>query len=144
MLSHIWLFSTPWTAARQASLSFTISLLNLVSIDSVMLSNHLILCCPLLLVPSIFPSVRVFPNGSVLHISWLKYQRFRFSISPSNEYSELISSRMDWLDLLVSQGTLKSLHQHCSSKTSIIWSSAFFMVQLSHPCMTTGKNHSLD
>ena len=108
-----------------------------MSIESVMPSNHLILCCPLILLPSIFPSIRVFSNESVLHIRWLKY--WSFSISPSNEYSELISFRMDWLDLLAVQGTLKSLLQHHSSKASILWCSAFFMVQLSHLYMTTGK-----
>ena len=105
--------------------------------------NHLILCCPLLLLPSIFPSIRVFPNESVLHIRWPKYWSFSFSISPSNEYSGLISFRMDWLDLLAVQGTLKSLLQHHSSKASILWCSAFFIVQLSHPYMTTGKTLAL-
>ncbi|KAB0340971.1 hypothetical protein FD755_024560 [Muntiacus reevesi] len=115
-------FVTPWTAARQASLSITNSqnLLKLMSIESEMPSNHLILCCPLLLPPSIFPSIRVFSNESVLRIRWLKYWRFSFSISPSNEYSGLISFRMDWLDLLAVQGTLKSLLQHHSSKASIL------------------------
>ena len=136
---------TPWTAAHQASLSLTnsLSLLILMSIESVMPSNHLILCHPLILLPSIFPSIRVFPNESVLHIRWSKYWSFSFSISPSNEYSELISFRMDWLDLLAVQGTLKSLLQHHSSKASILWCSAFFMVQLSHPCMTTRKTIAL-
>ena len=115
------------------------SLLKLMSIESVMPSNHLILCRPLLLLPSIFPSLRVFSNDSVLHIRWPKYWSFSFSISPSNEYSGLISFRMDWLDLLAVQGTLKSLLQHCSSKASILRSSAFFMVQLSHLYMTIGK-----
>ena len=121
MLSHVRLFEVPWTAARQASLSITNSrsLLNLMSIMSVMPSNHLILCCPLLLLPSIFPSIRVFSNESVLHIRWPKCCSFTFSISPSNEYSGLISFRMDWLDLLAVQGTLKSLLPHYSSKASI-------------------------
>ena len=110
-----------------------------MSIESVMPSNHLILCCPLLLLPSIFPSIRVFSNESVLHIRWPKYWRFSFSISPSSEYSGPISSRIDWLDLFAVQGTLKSLLQHHSSKASIFWCSAFFMVQLSHPYTTTGK-----
>ena len=144
-LSHVQLFATPWTAARQASLSITSSwsLLKLISIESVMPSNHLILCRPLLLLPSIFPSVRVFSKDSVLCIRWPKYWIFSFSISPSNEYSGLISFRMDWLDLLAVQGTLKSLLQHHSSKASIIRCSAFFMVQLSHPYMTTGKTIAL-
>ena len=125
----------------QASLSITNSrsLLKLMSIESVMPSNHLILCHPLLLLPSIFPSIRVFSNESVLHIRWPKYWSFSFSISPSNEYSGLISFRMDWLDLLAVQGTLKSLLQHHSSKTSILWCSAFFIVQLSHPFKTLEK-----
>ena len=128
-------------AAHLASLSFTIfqSLLKLMSIESMMPSNHLILCCPLLLLPTIFPSIRVFSNESVLHIRWSKYWSFSYSISPSNEYSGLISFRMDWLDLLAIQGTPKSLLQHHSSKASILWHSAFFIVQLSHPYMTTGK-----
>ena len=136
--------ATPWTAARQASLSITNSqsLLKLMFIESVMPSNHLILCRPLLLSPPIFPSIRVFSNESVLHIRWAKYWSFSFNISPSNEYSGLISFRMDWLDLLAVQGTLKSLLQHHCSKTSIR-SSAFFMVQLCHPFMTTGKNTAL-
>ena len=130
---------TPWTAAHQASLSITNawSLLKLMSIELVMPSNHLILCRPFLLPPSIFPSIRVFSNESVLHIRWPKY--WSFSISPSNEYSGLISFRMDWLDLLAVQGTLKSLLQHHSSKASILWHSAFFMVQISHLYMTTEK-----
>ena len=134
----------PCTAARQASLSVTNSqsLLKLMSLESVMPSNHLILCHPLLL-PSIFPSIRVFSNELVLHIRWAKYWRFSFSISPSNEYSGLTSLRMVWLDLLVVQGTLKSLLQHHSSKASILWHSAFFIVQLSHPYMTTGKTIAL-
>jgi len=140
-LSNVQLFATPWTAALQASLSFTISqsLLKLMSIESVMPSNHLILCCPLLLLPSIFPSIRVFSNESVLPIKWPKYWSFSFSISPSNEYSGLIYFRMDWFDFLAVQGTLKPLLQHHSSKASILQCSAFFMIQLSHPCMTTGK-----
>ena len=144
--SHVRLFVTPWITARQASLSITNSqsLFKLMSIKSVMLSNHLILCRPLLLPPSTFPSIRVFSNESFLHIRCPKYWSFSFSISPSNEYSGPISFRMDWLDLLAVQGTLKSLLQHHSSKASILWCSAFFMVQLSHPYMTTGKNHSFD
>ena len=118
------------------------SLLKLMSIKSVMPSNHLILCCPLL-PPSIFPSIRVFLNESVLHIRWPKYWHFSFSISPFNEYSGLISFRIDWLDLLAVQGTLKSLLQHNSSKASVLWCSAFFMVQLSHPYMTTGETIAL-
>ena len=114
-----------------------------MSIESVMPSNHLILCCPLLRLPSIFPSIRVFSSESVLHIRWPKYWSFSFSISPSNEYSGLISFRMDWLDLLAVQGTLKSLLQHHSSKASILWCSAFLIVQLSHPYMTTGKTIAL-
>ena len=131
--------------STQASLSITNSqiLLKLMSIESVMPSNHLILCHPLLLPPSIFPSIRVFSNESVLHIRWPKYWSFSLSISPSNEYSGLISFRMDWLNLLAVQGTLKSLHQHHSSKASILWRSAFFMVQLSHSNMTTGKTKAL-
>ena len=144
-LSCVWLFATPWTAAYQASLSITNSrsLLELMSIESVMPSNHLILCHPLLLLPSIFPSIKVFSNESVLHIRWPKYYSFSFSISPSNEESGLISFRIDWLDLLAVQGTLKSLHQHHSSKASILWPSAFFTVQLSHPYITTGKTIAL-
>ena len=132
---------TPWTVARQASLSITNSrsLFKLISIASVMPSNHLILCRPLLLLPSIFPSIRVFSNESVIHIRWPKYWSFSFSISPANEYSGLISFRMDWLDLPAVPGTLKSLLQHHSSKASILLCSAFFIVQLSHPHMTTGK-----
>ena len=144
-LSHVWLFVTPWTAARQASLSITNSwsLLKLMFIESVMPSSHLILCRPLLLLPSIFPSIRVFSNESVLHIRWPKYCSFSFSISPSNEYSGLISFRMDWVGLLAVQGTLKSLLQHHSSKASIFRCSAFFIVQLSHPYMTTGQTIAL-
>ena len=154
MLSFLWLFSsiqisqavmsdfgTPWTAARQASLSITNSwsFLKLMSMQSVMPSNHLILCHPLLLSPSIFPSIRFFSNESVLCIRWPKYWSFSFSISPSSEYSGLIAFRMYWLDFLAVQGTLKSLLQYHSSKASILWCSAFFIVQLSHPYMTTGK-----
>ena len=140
-LSHIRLLVTPLTAARQASLFFTISrsLLKLMSTESMMPSNHLILCHPHLLLASIFPSIRIFANESVLRIRWPKYWSFSFSIHPSNEYSGLISFRVDWLDLLAVQGTLKSLLQHHSSKLSILWHSAFFIVQLSHPYMTTGK-----
>ena len=140
-VSRVQLFATPWSAAHQASLSITNSqsLLKLMSIESVMPSNHLMLCRPLLLLPSVFPSIRVFSDESVLHIRWPKYWSFSFNISPSNEYSGLISFRMDWLDLLALQGTLKSLIQHCSSKVSILWCSVFFIVQLSHPFMTTGK-----
>ena len=136
---------TAWTAACQASLSITnsLSLLKLMSIEAVMPSNHLILCHLLLLSPSVFPSIRVFSNESAVRIRWPKYWRFSFSISPSNEYSGLTSFRMDWLDLLAVQGTLKSLLQHHSSKASILWDSAFFIVQLSHPYMTTGKTIAL-
>ena len=143
-LSRIQLFVTPWTTACQASLSVTNSwsLLKLMSIQSVMPSNHLILCRPLLLLPSIFPSIRVFSNELLLRIRWPKYWSFSFSISPSNEYSGLISFRMNWLDLLAAQGTLKSLLQHHSSKASIPRRSAFFIVQLSHH--DYWKNHSLD
>ena len=144
-LSRVQLFATPWTAARQASLSMTNSwsLLKLMSIELVMPSNHLILFHPLLVPPSIFPSIRVFSNGSVLHIRWPKDWSFSFSISPSNKYSGLISFKMDWLDLLAVQRTLKSLLQHHTSKASILWHSAFFIVQLSHPYMTTGKTIAL-
>ena len=129
-LSCVWLFATPWTAARQASLSFTISwsLLKLLSIELVMPSNHLFLCHPLLLLPSVFPSIRVFSNKSALPIRWPKYWSLSFSISPSNEYSGLISFKIDWFDLLAVQGTFKSLLQHHNSKASILWHSAF-MVQ---------------
>ena len=135
----------PWTAAHQASpfITNSWSLVKLMSIESVMPSNHLILSRPLLLLPLIFPSNRVFTNEPVLHIRWPKYWSFSFSISPSNEYSGLISFRMDWLDLLVVQETLKSLLQHQSSKASILWCSAFFMVRLSHLYMTTGKTIAL-
>ena len=139
-LSQVWLFATPWTAPLQDSLSITNSwsLPKLMSIESVMPSNHLILCRPLFPQP-IFPSIRVFSNESVLCIRWPKYWSFSFNISPSNEHPGLISFRMDWLDLLAVQGTLKSLLQHHSSKASIIWHSAFFIIQLSHPYTTTGK-----
>ena len=144
-LSRVQLSGTPYTAARQASLSNTNSRssLKLTSIESVMPSNHLILCCPLFFTPSIFLSIRVFSKGSVLHIRWPKYWTFSFNISPANEYSGLISFRMDWFDLLAVQGTHKSLLQHHSSKASILWPSAFFTVQLSHPYMTTGKTIAL-
>ena len=145
MLSCVRLFATPWTTACQASLSITNSrsLLKLMSIESVMPSNHLILCRPLLLLPSVFPSIRVFSNESALHTRWPKYWSFSFNISPSNEHSGLISFRMDRLDLLAVQGTLKSLLQHHSSKVSTLRHSAFFTVQLSHPYMTTGKTIAL-
>ena len=144
-LSRVQLFVTPWTAAHQASLSITNSqsLLKLMSVESVMPSNHLILCCPLLLLPSIFPSIKVFSNESVLCIRWPEYWSFSFNISPSNEHSGLISFRMDWLDILAVQGTLKSLLQHHSSRASILQRSAFFIVRLSHPYMTTGKTIAL-
>ena len=144
-LSRVRLFATPWTAAHQASLSITNSqsLLKHMSIESVMQSNHLILCPSLLLLPSIFPSIKVFSNESVLHIRWPKDWSFSFSITPSNEYSGLISFQMDWLDLLAVQGTLKSLLQNQSLKASILQRSAFFIVQLSHPYMTTGKTRAL-
>ena len=144
-LSHVRLFANPWTAACQASLSTTNSwsLLKLMSIESVMPCNHLILCHPLLLPPSIFPSIRVFSNESVLFIRWPKYWSFSFSISPSNEYSETISFRMDCLDLLAVQGILKSLFKHHSSKASILQCSTLFMTRLSHPYMTTGKTIAL-
>ena len=140
LLSRVWLFATPWITACQASLSITNSRssLRLTSIQSVMPCSHLILCRPLLL-PPIPPSIRVFSNESTLHMRWPKYWSFSFSISPSTEHPGLISFRMDWLDLLAVQGTLKSLLQHHSSKASIIQCSAFFTVQLSHPYMTTGK-----
>ena len=136
---------TPWTVERQASLSITNSrsLLKLISTESVMPSNHLILRRPLLLLPSIFPSIRIFSNESALCIMWPKHWSFSFSISLSNEYSGLISFKIDWFDLLVVQETLKSLVQHHSSKASILLHSVFFMVQLSHPCMTTGKTIAL-
>ena len=144
-LSCVLFFATPWTAALQASLSITNSesLLKLMSIELVMTSNHLILCHPLPLLPSIFPSIRVFSNESVLQIRWPKYWSFSFSISSSNEYSGLISFRTGWFDFLAVQATLKSLLQHHSSKTSILRHSTFFMVQVSHPHMTTGKTIAL-
>ena len=144
-LSCVWLFATPWTAAGQASLSSIISqsLLKPMSFEVVMPSNHLILCRPRLLPPSIFPSIRVFSNESALHIMWPKYWSFSFNISPCNEHPGLMSFRMDWLALLAVQGTLKSLLQHYSSKASILQHSAFFIVQLSHPYMTTGKTIAL-
>ena len=144
-LSCVRLFATPWTAAGQAFLSNTNSrgLLILMLTESVMPSNHLILCRLLFLPPSIFPTIRVFSNQSILPIRWPKYCRFSFSINPSNEYSGLISFRMDWLELLTGQGTLKSLLQHHSSTASILWQLAFFIVQLSHPHMTTGKTIAL-
>ena len=144
-LSHVQFIATPWTAAPQASMSITNSWgpLKLMSITLVMPSNHLILCRPLLLPPSIFPSIRVFSNELVLCIRWPKYWSFSFRISPSNEYSGLISFRMDWLDLLVVQGTLKSFLQHHSLKASILRCSSFFIVQLSYLYMTTGKTIAL-
>ena len=140
-LSRVWLFVTPWREARQASLSITNSQSppKPMTIESVMPSNHLILCRPFLLLPSIFPSIRVFSNESALCITWPKYWSFSFNISPSNEHPGLIFFRMDWLDLLAVQGILKSLLQHHSSKASILLCSAFFIVQFSHPYMTTGK-----
>ena len=145
LLSRVLHFATPWTAAGQSALSFTISqsLLKLMSIESVIPSNHLVLCHPLLLLPSVFPSVRVFSNKLALHIRWPKYWGFSFSISPSNEYSGLISFRIDWFDLLAVQGTLSSLLQHHSSKASILQCSAFFMAQRLHPYMITGKTIAL-
>ena len=145
LLSCVRLCATPWTAACQASLFFTVSwsLLKHISIESMMPSNHFILCCPLPLLPSIFPSIRVFSNEPSLHMSWPKYWSFSFSISPSSEHPGLISFRMDWFDLLAVQGTLKSLLQHHSSKASILQHSAFFTVQLSHPYVTTGKTIAL-
>ena len=142
LLSRVWLFVTPWTAAHQASLSVTNSrsLSKPMSIESVMLSSHLILCLPLLLLPSIFPSIRIFSNELALCITWPKYWSFSFNISPSNEHPGLISFRMDWFNLLAVQGTLKSLLRHHSSKASFLRRSAFFRVQLSHPYMTPGKS----
>ena len=144
-LSRVWLFATPWIAARQASLFITNfwSSLKLMSIESVMPSSYLTLCHPLLLLPPIPPSIRVFSNESTLRMRWPKYWSFSFGMSPSNEHPGLISFRMDWLDLLAVQGTLKSLLQHYSSKASILRHSAFFSVQLSHPYMTTGKTIAL-
>ena len=144
-LHHVQLFTTPWTAAQQASLSITNSwsLLKLMSTELVMPSNHIILCHPHFLLPSIFPRIRVFSNESVLCIRWPKYWSFSFSISPYSEYSGLISFRIDWLDLLAVQGTLKSLLQHHSSKASILHHSVLFVVQLLHPYMTTGETITL-
>ena len=144
-LSRVQLFVTPWTLAHQAFLSFTISqsLLKLMAIESMMPSNQPILCHPLHLLPSIFPSIRVFSNESVLHIKWPKFWNFSFSISPSNEYSGLISFKIDWVDLLAVQGTLENLLQHHSSKAPILLDLAFFTVQLSHLYITTGKTISL-
>ena len=141
LLSHIRFFATPWNEACQASLFTTNSgsLLKVMSIESVRPSNYVILCSPLLLLPSIFPSIGDFSSESVLHIRWPKYWNFTFGMSSSNEYSGVISFRMDWLDLLVVQGTLKSLLQHQRSKASLLWCSAFFIIQLSHPYMTTRK-----
>ena len=143
LLSCVWLFATPWTTARQASLSITNSRSLLMSIELVMPSNHLVLCHPLLLLPSFFSSIRVFSNESSLWIRWPMYWSFSFNISPSNEHPGLICLRMDWLDLLVVQGTLKSLLQHHSWKALILLCSAFFIVQLSHSYMTTGKTTAL-
>ena len=144
-LTRVWLSVIPWTAERQASLSWSISqsMIKLMSIELVMPSNHLILCHSLLLLPSIFPSIRVFYNESALHIRQPKHWSFSFNISPSNEYSGLISFRIDWLDLLAVQETLKSLLQHYSSKASILWCSTFFTAQLSHPYVTTRKTIAL-
>ena len=144
-LSCVWLFATPWTAACQSSLSFTISpsLLKLRSVQLMMPSNRLILCHPLLLLPSIFPSIRVFSSESALRLRWPKYWSFGFSISPSHDYSGLITFRIDWFDLLAVQGTFKSLFQYHSSKASTLWHSAFFMVQLSHSYLTPGKTIAL-
>ena len=144
-LSCVQLFAIPWTTVCQASLSITNcqSLPKPTSIELVMPSNHLSLCHPLLLLPSVFPSIRVFSNESALHIRWPKHWSFSFNISPSNEHSGLISFRMDWLDLFAVQGTLKTLLQHHNSKASILQCSAFFILQLSHPYMTTGKTIAL-
>ena len=144
-LSPVWLFATPWITAHQVSLSITNSWSShkFMSIESVMPSSHLILCRPLLLLPPVPPSIRVFSNESTLYVRWPKYCSFSFSISRSKEHPGLISFRMDWLDLLAVQGTLKSLLQHHSSKASVLWRSAFFTVQLSHPYMTTGKTIAL-
>ena len=144
-LSCVWLFVTPWIAACQVSLSITNSqsLLKFMSIESVMPSNHLILCHPLLLLPSIFPSISVFSIELAFHLRWPKYWSFTFSISPSSEYSELISIRTDWFYLLAVRGTLKSVLQHHSSKASVLLRSAYFIVQLSHPYLTTGKTIAL-
>ena len=144
-LSHVQFSANSWTAARQASLPFTITgdMLKFMFIESVMPSNHFFLCCSLLLLPSIFPSIRVFSNDSALCIRWPKYQSFTFSVSPSSEYSGLIFFRIDWFDLLAVQGNLKNLLQHHSSKALILWPSAFFILQFSHPYMTTGKTIAL-
>ena len=144
-LSRVQLFATPWTGALQASLSITNSqsLLNLMSLESMMPSNHLILCCPVLLLPSIFPSIKLFSNESVPRTRWPKFQSFSFSISPPNEYSGVISFRIHWFELLAVHGTINNLLQHHTSKASILWHSAFFTVQLSHPYMTTGKTIAL-
>ena len=144
-LSRVCRYGTPWKAAHQTSLPITNSqsLLKLMLIEWLISSNHLILCCPLLLLLSFLPSIRVFSNESILRIKWPNYWSFSFSISPSNEYSGLISFRMDWLHLLAVQGTLKNLFQHHSSKASNLWHSAFFIVELSHPYMTTGKTIAL-
>ena len=140
-LSRVRLFTTPWTAAHQAFLSFTISqnLLKLLSTESVIPYNYLVLCCPLFLLPSIFPSIKVFSNKSAFLIKWPKCWSFSFSINPSNEYAGLVSFKMDWFDLLAVQGTLKSVLQHHSSKASVLQQSAFFMVQISPPYTTTRK-----
>ena len=145
VVQSVWLFATPWTEAHQVSLAInnSQSLLKLMSIESVMPSNQLILCHPFLLLPSTFPYIRVFSSESALHIRCPKYRSFSFSISPSNEYSGLVSFRIDWFDLLAVQVTLKNLLQYHSSKTSILWCSSFFIVQLSHPYMTTGKTIAL-
>ena len=145
LLSHVWIFATPWTATRQAYLSITNSRSppKPMFIESVMPSNHLILCRPLLLLPSIFPHIRVFSNESAHHVRWPKYWSFSFNISPPNENPGLISFRVDWLDLLAVQGTLKSFLQHHSSKVPVLQHSAFLLVQLSRPCMTTGKTIAL-
>ena len=145
LLRCIGLFAVPWTSVYKATLSFIISqsLLRFTPIESMMLSNHLILCHPLLLLPSIFPTIRVLSNESAFHIRWPKYWSFNFSISPPNEYSGLISFRVDWFDLLAVQGTLKSLLQHHSSKASVLRHLAFFRVQVSHPYMTTEKTVAL-
>ena len=146
LLNHVWLFETSWTAAHQASLSSTVSqsLLKIMSIESVMPSNHLILCCPLSFLPSIFPSIRVFSNESALHIRWSEYWSFSFSISPSNEYSVVISFRMDWFDLLVVQGTLKSLLQHQSLKTSVLGHSTFLLFNFLTSVHDYWENHSFE
>ena len=145
LLRHVRILVTPWTAVHQASLSYIISqsLLQLMSFELVMPSNHLTLCCPLLLLPSVFPSIRVFSSKLAVHIMWPKYWSFSISINPSNEYSGLISFRIDWFDFLAVQGTLKSLLQQRNSKALILWCLAFFIVQLSHSYMTTGKTITL-